>query len=94
MDCKKMSRTVGLLLLSCSLVGAQTVTSFDAQGAGTGPRQGTFSLAIHSAGMTTGYFLDVNFASHGFVRATDGTLAEFDIPMPTAPSRSVSIRRA
>jgi hypothetical protein len=60
-----------------------TITEFDAQGAGTGPGQGTFvsgTDCLTDAGATVGYYVDSNGVAHGFVRAPDGVITEFDAP--------------
>src|SRR5262249_32651539 len=56
------------------------IITFDAPGAGTGPFQGTQSLAINPKGTIAGYFFDSNPVTHGFVRNTDGTITPFDAP--------------
>src|SRR5579863_6054098 len=35
---------------------------------------------INPSGAITGWYTDSNNASHGFVRAPDGTITEFDVP--------------
>ena len=62
-----------------------TFTQFDAPDEGTGDfnttGQGTFSFTegvINNPGGSTGTYVDSNGANHGFVRAPDGTLTEFD----------------
>ena len=72
-------------LLICTLglsaaAGAQTITSFDAPGAGTAAGQGTFAFGITPAGLTTGYYVDPSGVSHGFLRAKDGGITSFDAP--------------
>jgi hypothetical protein len=67
-----------------------TITTFDASGAGTGPGQGTMlgpghvggycGPVINPAGTITGYYVDVNDAFHGFLRARDGSITTFDAP--------------
>jgi hypothetical protein len=60
-----------------------TITNFDAKDAGTGVGQGTFPWGdgmINPSGAITGWYTDSNNASHGFVRAPDGTITEFDVP--------------
>lgn len=37
-------------------------------------------MAINSAGAIAGYTVDNNNVAHGFLRARDGTIAEFDAP--------------
>jgi hypothetical protein len=61
-------------------------TQIDAPDAGTGPSpQGTFPseftpMGINSGGAIIGFYVDANSAQHGFVRAHDGTITEFDPP--------------
>ena len=71
---------VSLMVLSCGLASAQTITSFDAPGC-----HGTFffctaPLAINQAGTVTGFYNDANNVEHGFLRAIDGTITTFDAP--------------
>jgi len=40
----------------------------------------TTPLSINPAGTITGYFLDANLASHGFLREPHGTIITFDVP--------------
>ncbi len=64
---------------------AGTITTFDVPGAGTGYESGTTPVAINGASTITGYYAtgsyaDANLATHGFVRATNGTITSFDAP--------------
>ena len=59
---------------------AQTITVFDAPGAGTGPGQGTLGIAIHPSGAIAGASIDANSVWHGFLRAPCGALTTFDAP--------------
>jgi hypothetical protein len=59
---------------------AATVITFDVPGAGTGTSQGTFPTSIDVSGRIAGYYVDANFAGHGFLRALDGTITTFDPP--------------
>src|SRR6478736_7700861 len=61
-------------------ISAQTITTFDAPGAGTGPFQGTSALDIDPSGRTIGFFRDANSVRHGFSRSKDGTFTIFDAP--------------
>jgi hypothetical protein len=54
--------------------------TFDAPGAGTGPSQGTYPVAVNREGVITGVFIDVNSEWRGFVRAPDGAITPFDVP--------------
>jgi hypothetical protein len=58
-------------------------TTFDVPGAGgvgTGPYPGTLASFINPAGTIAGLYTDANYAAHGFVRTSDGTIATFDAP--------------
>ncbi|MEI9933033.1 MAG: hypothetical protein WDM89_21510 [Rhizomicrobium sp.] len=46
----------------------------------TGSGQGTFAYNINDKGAITGFYFDARTLSHGYVRAPDGTLTQFDIP--------------
>jgi hypothetical protein len=70
-----------LLALAISIpMSAQTITSFDAPGAGTGPLQGTYATNINPLGTIIGFSRDANDVRHGFVRSQDGTFTIFDAP--------------
>jgi hypothetical protein len=49
--------------------------TFDAPGAGTGHREGTFGLTINPSGAIAGDYLDANDTFHGFVRTREGAIA-------------------
>jgi hypothetical protein len=61
-----------------------TFTQIDAPDAGTGPfPQGTFPseftpAGINPAGAITGFYVDASSVQHGFVRAANGVITEFD----------------
>ena len=61
-----------------------TFTQIDAPDAGTGPfPQGTFPsqitpMGINPAGAITGFYIDASSVQHGFVRAPNGIITEFD----------------
>jgi predicted membrane protein len=66
-----------------------TITVFDALGAGTGTGQGTLLSnvdGLNPAGTLIGGYVsmgssnDGTFVPHGYVRAPDGTITEFDVP--------------
>ena len=61
-------------------ISAQTITTFDAPGAGTGPFQGTYATNIAPSGTTIGFSRDANDVRHGFVRSQDGSFTIFDAP--------------
>jgi uncharacterized membrane protein len=52
-----------------------TFTTFDVPGA-----LSTFPYGINPRGEVTGYYVDANFVTRGFVRAPDGTFTTFDGP--------------
>jgi hypothetical protein len=59
-----------------------TFTKFDDSNAGTGvdSGQGTLSLGINPAGEISGVYIDANYVFHGYMRAPDGTITEYDVP--------------
>ena len=70
-----------LIALAISLpLSAQTVTTFDAPGAGTGAFQGTYAVNVAPSGTIIGFSRDTNNARHGFIRSTDGSFTIFDAP--------------
>lgn len=77
---------IGLTLLAVLVIAvplsaqSQTITTFDAPGAGTGGYQGTNASAINPAGTITGYYTDANYVTYGFVRSEDGSFTTFAAP--------------
>src|ERR1051325_1295059 len=67
-------------LASSTKISAQTITTFDAPGAGTGGRKGTYVLDIDQSGRTIGFFRDANDVRHGYIRSKDGNFTIFDAP--------------
>jgi hypothetical protein len=61
-------------------VSAQTITTFDAPGAGTGALQGTYAFSISPSGTIVGFSRDAADVRHGFVRSKDGDFIIFDAP--------------
>jgi hypothetical protein len=59
---------------------AQTITTFDAPGAGTGFLQGTYGVNVSPSGTIIGFSRDANNARHGFIRSTEGSFTIFDCP--------------
>ena len=55
---------------------AGTIITFDVPGA----VNGTVASSINAAGAITGSYFDVNFISHGFLRAPEGAFTTFDVP--------------
>ena len=84
---KSMSMIVVCLFAALAIsvpTSAQTISTFDVPGAGTGVFQGngegTFPIGINVYGAITGYYIDSNFVFHGFLRAPDGSTTTFDAP--------------
>jgi hypothetical protein len=67
------------------------IITFDAPGAGTVPQSydGTFPAGINPDGSIPGYYLDPNSVMHGFLRARNGMITEFDVPGAAAPGTLV-----
>ena len=65
----------GVVAFTASVLDAQTITTFDVPDAA-----GTFPLAINRDGQVTGYYWDIAFQKHGFVRDLSGILTTFDVP--------------
>src|SRR4030095_4005150 len=59
---------------------AQTITTFDAPGAGTGAFQGTYATNIGPVGTIIGFSRDASDVRHGFVQSTGGGFTNFDAP--------------
>ena len=63
-----------LVALAISIpLSAQTITTFDAPGGGTGAFQGTYATNINPSGTIIGFSRDANDVRHGFVRSQDGS---------------------
>ncbi len=81
MKSRTMLRTGAGVLFALLAIAAQpsawgqTFTTFDPPGS-----QGTSPVSINPAGQITGNYFDANFTTHGFLRASDGTLTSFDAP--------------
>ena len=69
------------------------IITFDAPGAGTGPRQGTRPFSINPAGATAGYYNDASGVFHGFLRTPDGVITTFNVPGAGTASRPRYLRR-
>lgn len=62
-------------MIAAPAAWSQTFTTFDPPGsAGTSP------VSINPAGQIVGSYFDADFVTHGFLRATDGTITSFDAP--------------
>src|SRR5215475_15773110 len=78
-----LSLVVETMLVALAMstpVSAQTITTFDAPGAGTGPLQGTYALDIEPSGTTIGFVRAADDVRHGFIRSHDGRFTIFDAP--------------
>jgi len=75
-----LALVIGLAVVAATPAQAQTFTSFDAPGAGTGALQGTAGVSINTGGTIAGVYIASGNVAHGFVRATDGTITTFDAP--------------
>lgn len=63
----------------------QGIISFDAPNAGRGFEQGTLAICINQGGTVAGYYIDSKREEHGFVRAANGAITEFDVPNLHSP---------
>src|SRR5437763_15972500 len=72
--------TILVALAISTSISAQTITTFDAPGAGTGALQGTYATNIAPSGPIIGFSGDANNVRHGFVRSRDGSFTIFDAP--------------
>jgi hypothetical protein len=61
------------------VAAAQTFTTFDVSGEGKGKNQGTVPVALNSAGVVVGFYVDASNANHAFVRAANGTITTFNV---------------
>ena len=76
-----MPSAIILIALAISTAtSAQTITTFDAPGAGTGPLQGTYATNINPSGTIIGFSRDATNVRHGFIRSQDGRFTIFDAP--------------
>src|SRR6266404_1757705 len=72
--------TILIAVAICASISAQTITTFDAPGAGTGAGQGTRAYSINPSGTITGHFTDSVNTAHGYVRSNQGVITVFDAP--------------
>ena len=61
----------------CANACAATITTFSAPDSGLAENLGTRAMSINQAGVVAGWY-DNEKGAFGFVRATDGTITEFD----------------
>jgi hypothetical protein len=67
----------GVALALCANVRGATLTIFDAPDAGTAENLGTRAMSINNNGVIAGWY-DNKVGIFGFVRASDGSITEFD----------------
>ena len=72
--------TLLVTLATFGSISAQTVTTFDAPGAGTGAFQGTYPFNIAPTGAIIGWIRDAGNVRHGFIRSSQGDFTIFDAP--------------
>src|SRR6266481_3043774 len=72
--------TILVALAISTSISAQTITTFDAPGAGTGPAQGTYATNIGPSGTIIGFSRDANDVRHGFIRSKDDSFTIYDAP--------------
>src|SRR5450631_3938448 len=72
--------SVGALGGSPTIASAQTFVEFDAPNAGTTGYLGTVPTSINALSSVTGYTLDANSVTRGFVRVASGDIVEFAAP--------------
>src|SRR4029453_10152876 len=69
-----------IALAIATKLSGQTITTFDAPGAGTDALQGTYAVNVSPSGRIIGFSRDTNNARHGFIRSTNGSFTIFDAP--------------
>ena len=72
--------TSGFVLSANANERKTAIITFDLPGSGTSAFQGTLDFAISPEGTIAGQYIDSGNASHGYVRARDGTITTFDVP--------------
>src|SRR6266545_784989 len=72
--------TILIALAIPTKLSGQTITTFDAPGAGTGAFQGTYATNLDPSGTMIGFSRDANDVRHGFIRSQDGSFTIFDAP--------------
>jgi len=65
-----------------------TYTIVDVSGAGTEADQGTYLETVNSSMVSSGSYVDSSNNTHGFVRASDGTITTFDVDGPLSQTTS------
>lgn len=65
--------------LSTLALAKGAITVFNAPEAGTSVQQGTLALDITKSGLIQGFYIDSNYARHGFLRTSGGTISSFDV---------------
>src|SRR5947209_19291782 len=77
------------VLASFPLCAAPVYTTFDVPDAAS-----TFAQSINASGAVTGFYQDASGATHGFVRANDGTIATFEVSGAAAYDYSMNRKNA
>jgi hypothetical protein len=72
--------TILVALAISTTLSAQSITTFDAPGGGTGAFQGTYATNINPSGTIIGFSRDATDVRHGFIRSQDGSFTIFDAP--------------
>src|SRR5260370_32298433 len=84
---RKRNIALGSLIALSALAGDQAATfaTIDVPGAAA-----TYAIAINPGGVVTGYYDGLNFTVGGFLRAADGTLTTFSVPVGTTEPTSIN----
>ena len=72
--------TILVALAISTPLSAQSITTFDAPGGGTGAFQGTYATNINPSGTIIGRIIDASNVRHGFIRSQEGSYTIFDAP--------------
>jgi len=75
-----LSVVLGLVSAAPLTAQAPSFTYFDPPDAGHGQNQGTTPTCINQSGVIAGWYADKSNQLHGFVRAANGQITEFDPP--------------
>ena len=63
-----MALLTALAIRALPAAAQHKITTFNVQGSGTSPTQGTYAQAINQDGMIAGYYIDGAYRAHGFLR--------------------------
>lgn len=81
MQCFKFMMQLGLLCTASTMaLPAQTITTFEVAGSGTGGAEGTLVSNINTAGTMVGAYIDAGGVSHPYLRTSDGVDTAFVVP--------------